>query len=93
MKLEGLLLERAVALNDKATILQIFAGRFPEVRNYCEAFRACMLMQNGFMPPYSVVLETPFISFHYSRGQFYTGSHFGACAILHSRDFGRYAIL
>jgi hypothetical protein len=93
MKLEGLLLERAVALNDKSTILQIFAGRFPEVLNYCEPIRTWSMTQNGFMPPYSVVLETPFISFHYSRGQFYTGSHFGVYAILHSRDFGRYAIL
>ena len=94
MKLEGLLLERAVALGDKSTILQIFAEHFPEMRsNGYLLDERWKIIESGFVPSYSIVLETPFGSFHYSRGKFYAGYHTGAYVIIHTRGFDRYAIL
>ena len=93
MKLDFLLLTRAAALGDRSTILQIFAGHFPEVRYYCNMLNNWTIMQNGWMPAYYITLETPFGSFHCSRGQFYTGDHIGAYAIIYGREFVRCAIL
>ena len=91
MKLERKLLERAVALNDKSTILQIFASHFSEIPCMYDSWT---VVESGFLPPHSITVETPWKSFHYRGGHWYAGDyHYGRYAIAYSRGFDQYAIL
>jgi hypothetical protein len=85
MKLEVLLLRRAVACGCAGTIIQIFSKHYSDMAGM--ESKPWKFKQDRYLPPDSMRLESPSGSYHYLYGLFRRGGHFAPWNVIYHPHF------
>ena len=91
MKLNILLLKRAVANKDADIILRVFSEHYPELVSF--KMKHWRFQQEKYIPADSMRLESPFGSYHYYHGLFRMGGYVSPWKIVYHPNFISDAVL